>query len=216
MNAQQLLDDMRPDIARSIESVEMVSRMRDGKAVPEQLQRLVTAEFCCQEAELATYPLLVAQHRHAVPAGYFGLVVHTVAKARALLGSVAQSVGLEPDSLSIPADARTTSAMRSMTLAGVLTEPGEAALYLYSDLCVWCAVFSELAEAGRRQEQVPNPLIEYMEWWGSEPSQEIVEGTLDVIAYGLQRGESSDRMLSFARQLPTAVAGYWEYVLDGE
>ncbi|MFD7666825.1 hypothetical protein [Streptomyces sp. NPDC059788] len=216
MNAQQLLDTMRPDITRSIESVEMVSRIRDGKASPAQLQRLVTAEFCCQEAELATYPFLVAQHRHAVPAAYFGLVVHTVAKARALLGPAAQSVGLDPDGLSVPADVQAASAVRSMTLAGLLTEPGEAALYLYSDLCVWCSVFSELAEAGRRQEQLPEPLVEYLQWWGSEPPREIVEGTLAVISYGLRRGESPDRMLSFARQLPVAVEGYWGYVLDGE
>ncbi|MFD7536314.1 hypothetical protein [Streptomyces sp. NPDC059819] len=212
MNAEQLLESMRPEIDRHISGNEFVARVRAGEIDHAQVQRLVIAEFYCQEAELPTYGLLVGRHRHEAPANLFGLTIHTVAKARRVLGPVAEAVGLRPDDLSVAAGGRLS---RDLSLPGLLAEPGEAALYLHSDLSVWCPVFSELVEAAQQVDSVPKELIEYMAWWGSEPPQDITDGVLEVLTYALGQGEDPDRILDFARQLESGVSTYWDFVLTG-
>ncbi|MFC9856318.1 MULTISPECIES: hypothetical protein [unclassified Streptomyces] len=212
MNARQLIEAMRPEVSRCVQSNETVPRMRAGEVDQALLQRLVIAEYNCQEAELATYGLLVARHRHEVPAELFGLTVHTVAKAHALMGPVAQSVGMRPEDLSVVTSGRLGRSVGRLTLPGMLSDPGEVALYLHSDLSVWCTLFAELSRSARKLEKVPEPLIEYMEWWGSEPSEKLVDGVHKVISYGLDHGEEPERMLEFARQLDSIVSDYWGYV----
>ncbi|WOP07038.1 hypothetical protein R2B67_00130 [Streptomyces cyaneofuscatus] len=213
MNAEQLINSMRPEVERLVSDLEMAPRMRAGEVNREQLQRLLIGEFYCQEAELTTYGLLITRHRHEIPAGFFGLTLHTVAKARRMLWPAAQSVGLEPASMTVPAAGRLGQAM---SMPAMLTEPGEAALYLHSDLSVWCAVFAELAELARDSDVVPKELIDYLASWGSEPPPEIADGACEVLQYALSQGEDPERIIDFSRhQLASSVPVYWDYVLLG-
>jgi hypothetical protein len=216
VNAEQLIEKMRPEVDRCVRENETVARMRAGEADRALLQRLVVAEYNCQESELAAYGLLVARHRHETPARLFGLTVHTVAKAHALIGPVARSVDMRPEDLRVATGGRLARAVGSLTAPGILAAPAAVALYLHSDLSVWCPVFAELAGLARETDAAPKPLIEYLEWWGSEPPAEITEGVHEVISYGLAQGEDPQDVLSFARQLGSIVADYWGYVLDGE
>lgn len=212
MNAEELFASMRPEVERLIRGIDMPSRMRAGEVDRAQLRRLVIAEYHCQEAELAGYGLLIAHHRHQIPAGFFGLTLHLVAEARRLLGPAARSVGLGPEDMDTPAAGRL---VRAMSMPAMLTGPGEAALYLHSDLSVWCPVFAELADSAGRSDLVPREVIDYLESWGSEPPPEIADGARDVLRYALSRGEDAERMVDFAHQLGTSVSTYWDYVLGG-
>ncbi|MFH8562541.1 hypothetical protein [Streptomyces sp. NPDC017988] len=212
MNAEQLIERMRPEVERLASGIEMVQRMRAAEVDQAQLQRLVIAEYHCQEAELTTYGSLVGRHRHEVPAGFFGFTVHTVAQARRLLRPAAQSIGLQTDDMFPPASGRLDQAM---SMPAMLTGAGEAALYLHSDLSVWCTTFSELVDAARRLDNIPKEIIEYMDWWGSEPPPEIADGTREVLAYALSQGEDPERIVDFTRHLASSVSTYWDYVLGG-
>ncbi|MFI1910744.1 hypothetical protein ACH444_33305 [Streptomyces microflavus] len=210
MDAEQLIEDMQSDIARYIDDTEIVERVRAGEINRERLQRLVTAEFYCQEAEFPTYGLLIGSHRHEAPAQLFGFTLYTVAKARRLLRPAIQSVGLRPEDLNVAAAGRLGHAV---SLPALLTGPGEAALYLLTDLAVWCPVFAGLADVARGVDLVPEEVVDYLDSWGSEPPSEVTDGTAEVLTYALAQGENPDRILETARQVERSSAAYWDYVL---
>ncbi|GAA4670444.1 hypothetical protein GCM10023347_25300 [Streptomyces chumphonensis] len=215
MNAEELMEEMRPDVDRCVQRNETLARMRVGEVDRELLQRLVIAEHNCQESELAAYGLLVARHRHETPARLFGFTIHTIAEAHALMGPVAESVGLRPEDLKIATSGLLGRAVGSLTAPGALASPAAVALYLHSDLAVWCTVFDELARLAGEKEAAPEPLIDYLEWWGSEPPATLTSGVREVITYGLAHGEEPEEVLTFARQLHSIVDDYWGYVSSG-
>ncbi|MFI1583797.1 hypothetical protein [Embleya sp. NPDC020630] len=214
MNVEQLIETMRPDVERCIEGNETVARVRAGDVDRELLRRLVIAEFNCQEAELVTYGLLVARHHDDAPLNLFALIVQTLAQARLLLAEAARSVDLRPEEFSVATSGRLARAVGSLIAPGMLGKPGGVALYVHGDLAVWCPLYAQIASAARKLGNIPVPLIEYMEWWGSGPSPEFVDKSAETIAYGLEHGEDPEDILEAARQLDSIVADYWGFVHD--
>ncbi|MFE5326680.1 hypothetical protein ACFRCG_09865 [Embleya sp. NPDC056575] len=215
MKAQELIASMRPDVERCIADNETVTRVRARDADRDLLRRLVIAEFNCQESELVTYGLLVARHHDETSLDLFSLTIRTVTEARKLLNEAARSVDLGPQDLTLAGEGRLGRAVSSLVAPGLLGTPGAVALYLHSDLVVWCALFDRIASAAREANNVPKPLIEYLESWGSEPSAEFVDNTVKVISHSLAHGEDPARMLASSRQLESIVSDYWGFVNHG-
>ncbi|MFE9458869.1 amidohydrolase family protein [Streptomyces californicus] len=213
---EQLVEAMKPDVERFVSGNRLVELAQSGRIRPEHFRRLLLAEYQCQEAELSTYALLVARHRHEIPATMFSFIQHTIATARGLLREASASVGVSgPDIPPVPVDQGLFRVVRDLTWMGTQAGPAEAALYLHTDLSTWCTLFSRIVDASRQLPDAPRPVLAYMESWGERPPPEVAEGALDVLAYGLARGEEPARILHTARQLGALVDPYWDYVEAG-
>ncbi|MFD7747885.1 amidohydrolase family protein [Streptomyces sp. NPDC059698] len=213
---EQLVEATKPDIERFVSGNRLVELARSGQIRPEHFRRILLAEYQCQEAELSTYALLVARHRHEIPATMFSFVQHTIATARGLLREAAPSVGVSgPDIPPVPVDQGLFRVVRDLTWMGTQAGPAEAALYLHTDLSTWCTLFSRIVDASRQLPDAPRPVLTYMESWGDRPPPEVAEGTLEVLEYGLARGEEPARILHTARQLGALIDPYWDYVEAG-
>ncbi|MFF5773184.1 amidohydrolase family protein [Streptomyces californicus] len=213
---EQLVEAMKPDVERFVSGNRLVELAQSGRIRPEHFRRLLLAEYQCQEAELSTYALLVARHRHEIPATMFSFIQHTIATARGLLREAAPSVGVSgPDIPPVPVDQGLFRVVRDLTWMGTQAGPAEAALYLHTDLSTWCTLFSRIVDASRQLPDAPHPVLTYMESWGERPPPEVAEGALEVLAYGLARGEEPARILHTARQLGALVDPYWGYVEAG-
>ncbi|MFE5902105.1 amidohydrolase family protein, partial [Streptomyces sp. NPDC056488] len=213
---EQLVEATKPDVERFVSGNKIVELARTGQIRPEHFRRILLAEYQCQEAELSTYALLVARHRHEIPATMFSFVQHTIATARGLLREAAPSVGVSrPDIPPVPVDQGLFRVVRDLTWMGTQAGPAEAALYLHTDLSTWCTLFSRIIEASRELSDVPVPVLTYMESWGDSPPPEVAEGTLEVLEYGLAQGEEPARILHTARQLGALIDPYWDYVEAG-
>ncbi|WP_179891826.1 amidohydrolase family protein [Streptomyces sp. sk226] len=213
---EQLVEAMKPDVERFVSGNRLVELAQSGQIRPEHFRRLLLAEYQCQEAELSTYALLVARHRHEIPATMFSFIQHTIATARGLLREASPSVGVSgPDIPPVPVDQGLFRVVRDLTWMGTQAGPAEAALYLHTDLSTWCTLFSRIVDASRQLPDAPHPVLTYMESWGERPPPEVAEGALEVLAYGLARGEEPARILHTARQLGALVDPYWGYVEAG-
>ncbi|MEU3880840.1 metal-dependent hydrolase family protein [Streptomyces californicus] len=213
---EQLVEAMKPDVERFVSGNRLVELAQSGQIRPEHFRRLLLAEYQCQEAELSTYALLVARHRHEIPATMFSFIQHTIATARGLLREASPSVGVSgPDIPPVPVDQGLFRVVRDLTWMGTQAGPAEAALYLHTDLSTWCTLFSRIVDASRQLPDAPHPVLTYMESWGERPPPEVAEGALEVLAYGLARGEEPARILNTARQLGALVDLYWDYVEAG-
>ncbi|QSS89363.1 amidohydrolase family protein [Streptomyces sp. M54] len=213
---EQLVEAMKPDVERFVSGNRLVELAQSGRIRPEHFRRLLLAEYQCQEAELSTYALLVARHRHEIPATMFSFIQHTIATARGLLREASPSVGVSgPDIPPVPVDQGLFRVVRDLTWMGTQAGPAEAALYLHTDLSTWCTLFSRIVDASRQLPDAPHPVLTYMESWGERPPPEVAEGALEVLAYGLARGEEPARILHTARQLGALVDPYWDYVEAG-
>ncbi|WP_158715832.1 metal-dependent hydrolase family protein [Streptomyces sp. NRRL B-1381] len=213
---EQLVEAMKPDVERFVSGNRLVELAQSGQIRPEHFRRLLLAEYQCQEAELSTYALLVARHRHEIPATMFSFIQHTIATARGLLREASPSVGVSgPDIPPVPVDQGLFRVVRDLTWMGTQAGPAEAALYLHTDLSTWCTLFSRIVDASRQLPDAPHPVLTYMESWGERPPPEVAEGALEVLAYGLARGEEPARILHTARQLGALVDPYWDYVEAG-
>ncbi|MFE7051669.1 amidohydrolase family protein [Streptomyces californicus] len=213
---EQLVEAMKPDVERFVSGNRLVELAQSGQIRPEHFRRLLLAEYQCQEAELSTYALLVARHRHEIPATMFSFIQHTIATARGLLREASPSVGVSgPDIPPVPVDQGLFRVVRDLTWMGTQAGPAEAALYLHTDLSTWCTLFSRIVDASRQLPDAPHPVLTYMESWGERPPPEVAEGALEVLAYGLARGEEPARILNTARQLGALVDPYWDYVEAG-
>ncbi|MEU1797173.1 metal-dependent hydrolase family protein [Streptomyces californicus] len=213
---EQLVEAMKPDVERFVSGNRLVELAQSGQIRPEHFRRLLLAEYQCQEAELSTYALLVARHRHEIPATMFSFIQHTIATARGLLREASPSVGVSgPDIPPVPVDQGLFRVVRDLTWMGTQAGPAEAALYLHTDLSTWCTLFSRIVDASRQLPDAPHPVLTYMESWGERPPPEVAEGALEVLAYGLAQGEEPARILHTARQLGALVAPYWDYVEAG-
>ncbi|MFD8586631.1 amidohydrolase family protein [Streptomyces californicus] len=213
---EQLVEAMKPDVERFVSGNRLVELAQSGQIRPEHFRRLLLAEYQCQEAELSTYALLVARHRHEIPATMFSFIQHTIATARGLLREASPSVGVSgPDIPPVPVDQGLFRVVRDLTWMGTQAGPAEAALYLHTDLSTWCTLFSRIVEASRQLPDVPVPVLTYMESWGDQPPPEVAEGTLRILEYGLAQGEEPARILHTARQLGALVDPYWDYVEAG-
>ncbi|MGW4363092.1 amidohydrolase family protein [Streptomyces californicus] len=213
---EQLVEAMKPDVERLVSGNRLVELAQSGQIRPEHFRRLLLAEYQCQEAELSTYALLVARHRHEIPATMFSFIQHTIATARGLLREVSPSVGVSgPDIPPVPVDQGLFRVVRDLTWMGTQAGPAEAALYLHTDLSTRCTLFSRIVDASRQLPDAPHPVLTYMESWGERPPPEVAEGALEVLAYGLARGEEPARILHTARQLGALVDPYWDYVEAG-
>ncbi|MEE1930156.1 hypothetical protein V1J52_18520 [Streptomyces sp. TRM 70351] len=216
MNAEQLIEAMKPDVERFVSGNPLVELARDGKIGTEHFKRLLLAEFQCQEAELSSYALLVARHRHETPATLFSFTLHTIATARGLLREAAPSVGIPDAAIPlVPADQGLFRVVRDLSWMGTQAGAAEAALYLHTDLSTWCTLFSRVVDASKESTDASRPVITYMESWGDRPPPEVAEGALAVIEHGLARGEEPDRVLHTARQLEALLHPYWTYVAGG-
>ncbi|MFH8991494.1 amidohydrolase family protein [Streptomyces sp. NPDC017940] len=216
MTPEQLIEAMKPDVERFVSDNQVVELARAGRIEPDHFKRILLAEYQCQEAELSTYALLVARHRHEVPATLFAHIQHTIATVRRQLREAAPSVGIpDRDIPPVPVDQGLFRVVRDLTWMGTQAGPAEAALYLHTDLSTWCTLFSRVSSASRGLPDAPTPVITYMESWGEKPPPEVADGTLEVLAYGLGRGEEPDRILHTARQLGELVDPYWTYVAGG-
>ncbi|MFJ6252743.1 MULTISPECIES: hypothetical protein [unclassified Streptomyces] len=216
MKPEQLVEAMKPDVERFVSGNRIVELARSGQIRPEHFRRILLAEYQCQEAELSTYALLAARHRHEIPATMFSFVQHTIATARGLLREAAPSVDIPgPDIPPVPVDQGLFRVVRDLTWMGTQAGPAEAALYLHTDLSTWCTLFSRIIEASRELPDVPVPVLTYMESWGDRPPPEVAEGTLKVLEYGLAQGEEPARVLHTARQLGALLDPYWSYVAGG-
>ncbi|MER5817893.1 amidohydrolase family protein [Streptomyces californicus] len=213
---EQLVEAMKPDVERFVSGNRLVELAQSGQIRPEHFRRLLLAEYQCQEAELSTYALLVARHRHEIPATMFSFIQHTIATARGLLREASPSVGVSgPDIPPVPVDQGLFRVVRDLTWMGTQAGPAEAALYLHTDLSTRCTLFSRIVDASRQLPDAPHPVLTYMESWGERPPPEVAEGALEVLAYGLARGEEPARILHTARQLGALVDPYWDYVEAG-
>ncbi|MFD3797745.1 amidohydrolase family protein [Streptomyces californicus] len=213
---EQLVEAMKPDVERFVSGNRLVELAQSGQIRPEHFRRLLLAEYQCQEAELSTYALLVARHRHEIPATMFSFIQHTIATARGLLREASPSVGVSgPDIPPVPVDQGLFRVVRDLTWMGTQAGPAEAALYLHTDLSTWCTLFSRIVDASRQLPDAPHPVLTYMESWGERPPPEVAEGALEVLAYGLAQGEEPARILHTARQLGALVDPYWDYVEAG-
>ncbi|MGV0094956.1 amidohydrolase family protein [Streptomyces californicus] len=213
---EQLVEAMKPDVERFVSGNRLVELAQSGQIRPEHFRRLLLAEYQCQEAELSTYALLVARHRHEIPATMFSFIQHTIATARGLLREASPSVGVSgPDIPPVPVDQGLFRVVRDLTWMGTQAGPAEAALYLHTDLSTWCSLFSRIVDASRQLPDAPHPVLTYMESWGERPPPEVAEGALEVLAYGLAQGEEPARILHTARQLGALVDPYWDYVEAG-
>ncbi|GAA4812989.1 hypothetical protein [Streptomyces ziwulingensis] len=213
MKPEQLIEAMKPDVDRFVRGNALISLARTGDVGTDHFKRLLLAEFQCQEAELSTYALLVARHRHEKPAALFSFILHTIATARGLLREAAPSVGItDGDIPPVPADEGMFRVVRDLTWMGMHAGPAEAALYLHTDLSTWCTLFSRIIASTQHLPDVPQPVITYMESWGDKPPPEVAEGTLEVLHHGLAQGEEPDRLLHTARQLGALIDPYWTYV----
>ncbi|MFD7422938.1 amidohydrolase family protein [Streptomyces californicus] len=213
---EQLVEAMKPDVERFVSGNRLVELAQSGQIRPEHFRRLLLAEYQCQEAELSTYALLVARHRHEIPATMFSFIQHTIATARGLLREASPSVGVSgPDIPPVPVDQGLFRVVRDLTWMGTQAGPAEAALYLHTDLSTWCTLFSRIVDASRQLPDAPHPVLTYMESWGERPPPEVAEGALEVLAYGLAQGEEPARILNTARQLGALVDPYWDYVEAG-
>lgn len=203
-------------IKQQIQSNELLAVARQGRVHPQHLQRLVLGEFLAQHVEIPTFGVLIDRFRHEVPAGFFVFVGSLLISQRRFLSDVvAPAVGLDADELrhaDLPrAVVRVNQAMAWMAShAG----PAEMAMGLHTDFQLFCPVAAELVNAMRELDNVPDPVVTYLENYSTEPDQ-VRQRLPEVIEYGLANGEPERWVTRSAEDFPDLLSDYWHYIAAG-
>lgn len=203
-------------VEHQVRSNELLAAAKEGRVHPRHLQRLVVGEFLTQQAEIPRYAALIDRFRHEVPAGFFAYVAtRFIAQRRLLADAVAPAVGLDADELR-HADVPPAVGRLNQAVAWVSRHagPGEAAMELHTDFRLFCPVAAELVSALRGSDNVPDPVLAYLENYSEEPA-ELVQRLPEVVDHGLANGEPERWVTRSADEVPDLLTGYWHYIATG-
>ncbi|MBB5959645.1 hypothetical protein FHS29_006266 [Saccharothrix tamanrassetensis] len=203
-------------IKQQVQSNELLAAAREGRVHPQHLQRLVIGEFLTQQAEIPRYGSLIDRFRHEVPAGLFAFVATLfISQRRLLADAVAPAVGLNVDELrhsDLPK--AVTQLNQAVSWVASHAGPAEAAMELHTDFQLFCPVAAELVSALRELDNVPDPLVAYLENYSAEPA-ELQQRLPEVVEYGLAQGEPERWVTRSAEEIPDLLSDYWHYIAAG-
>jgi len=217
-NADQLIhryEALLP-VRRQVEDNELLAAARAGRVHPRHLQRLVTAEFLTQEAEIPRYGSLLTRFSHEVPAGFFAFVATKfIGQRRLLADAAAADVGLDPEALR-RTDPPQAVMQLNQAVAWVASHAGaaEAAMEVHTDFQLFCPVAAALADALRDLDNVPRSVVAYLDNYREEPA-EMKQRLPEVVGFGLAHGEEESRVTRSADEIPDLLSDYWHHIATG-
>ncbi|MEU7565494.1 hypothetical protein [Streptomyces fradiae] len=214
MRTQRILDAVRIDIDDYLSRNPIHHNARSGAMDEAQTRRLVIAKFQALQAETTSYGLLVQRYRDPVPVGYFSHVIHRLTASYPYLDQAARALGLDPAELPRqPVHASLRRLAEWLAWVGLYAGAGEAALAVRVDFGVWGSLTGALADA-LRELDAPQPVIEFLEFESAVP-QEITDGAVPVVEYGLAHGEDPSSITRSALEVVSVQGPAWEYVREG-
>ena len=160
--------------------------------------------------------MLIDRFRHEVPAGFFAYVATLfISQRRLLTDAVIPTVGLNADDLR-HADLPEAVAHLNQAVSWVASHagPAEAAMELHTDFQLFCPVAAELVSALRELDNVPDPVIAYLENYSAQPG-EMQQRLPEVVEHGLAQGEPERWVTRSAEEIPDLLADYWHYIATG-
>lgn len=217
-NAVRIIEKHREGlpIREQVEANGLLAAARQGKVEPAHLQRFAKAEYLTQDAEIYKYGSMIVRNRDEVPAALFAhLGVIYTAQRRLLVDATLPDVGVDVAQLrgaDLPPGIEEFS-MAEAWLA-IHAGPGEVALAVHTDFQLYAPVAAELVDALGKLDDVPQSVVRYLENYAQEPA-ELTDRLAEVVEYGLEHGESEDRVLRSSAEIPDLLTGYWSYVAAG-